>query len=480
VTTQGIQTATARRWVLVLTSVASLMVALDALVVTTALPTIRRDLGASIEQLEWTVNAYGLSFAVLLMTGAALGDRFGRRRMFTAGLALFTAASAACGLAPDVGWLIAARAVQGAGAALVMPLAMAQLSAAFPPEERGKALGIFSGVAGLAVLGGPVVGGAIADGLAWEWIFWLNIPIGLATIPLVLARMPESFGPGGALDMGGVVLVTGGAFGIVWGLVRGNEAGWGSLEVLGALVAGALLALAFVAWERRVHAPMLPLRFFRSRAFSAANAAGFLLYASLYGTVFFASQFLQAARGDSPLEAGLELLPWTAMLFFVAPLAGGLVNRIGERPLVVGGLTLQAAGMAWMALVAEPGVAYSALVAPMIVAGSGVSMAMPPAQAAVMGSVAPQEIGKASGAFNTLRFLGGSFGVAILVAVFSGAGGYASAQEFADGFVPALGVAAGLSLAGAIAGTALTAGKLVQSADGSSLRDDRRLDGQPG
>jgi EmrB/QacA subfamily drug resistance transporter len=446
---------TTQRWVLALTSAASLMIALDSLVVTTALPTIRHDLGASVEQLEWTVNAYILSFAVLLMTGAALGDRFGRRRMLAAGLALFVAASVACALAPAVGWLIAARAVQGAGGALAMPLAMAMLSAAFPPDQRARALGTFSGVTGLAVLGGPVVGGAIAEGLAWEWIFWLNVPIGMLVIPLALGRLSESFGPGGRIDVPGVVLVTGAAFGLVWGLVRGNTMGWGSIEVAGALASGALLTVAFVAWERRARAPMLPLRFFRSRAFSAANSAGFLLYATLYGAVFFVTQFLQIGLGYEPLEAGLGQLPWTATLFVIAPVAGRLVNRLGERTLVVGGLVLQAAGMAWFALLAEPGVAYGQLVAPMILAGCGVSLAMPAAQAAVMGSVAPAEIGKASGAFNMLRFLGGAFGIAVVVAVFAGAGDYTSAQAFTDGFAPALGVAAGLSLAGALAGAAL-------------------------
>src|SRR5713226_3976903 len=327
---------TTKAWVLALTSAASFIVILDAMVVATALSTIRLNLGASIEALEWTVNAYNLSFAVLLLTGAALGDRFGRRRMFIAGLGLFVAASAACALAPNVGWLIAARAIQGCGAALVMPLAVTQLSAVFPPEQRGRALGAFSGVTGLAVLSGPVVGGAITQGLAWQWIFWLNVPIGLLVMPLILRRMPESFGPRTSLDMGGLLLVTGAALGVVWGLVRGNSVGWGSLEVIATLVGGSGLAVAFVAWERRARVPMLPLRFFRSRAFSAGNAAGFLFFASLYGYAFFLAQFLQTALGYGPLGAGLRLLPWTAMLFVSAPLAGVLVNRVGERTLMVG------------------------------------------------------------------------------------------------------------------------------------------------
>jgi len=437
--------------VLALTALASFMVALDALVVSTALSTIRLDLGASVEQLEWTVNSYSLSFAVLLMTGAALGDRFGRRRMFVAGLGLFVAASALCALAPSMGWLIAARAIQGCGAALVMPLAVTQLSAAFPPEQRARALGIFSGVTGLAVLGGPVVGGAIAQGLAWQWIFWLNLPIGLLVVPLVLRCIPESFGPRTALDIGGLLLVTGAALGLVWGLVRGNQAGWRSLEVVTSLTTGILLMAAFVSWERRVRAPMLPLRFFRSRAFTAGNTAGFLFFASLYGSTFFLAQFLQTVLGYGPLGAGLRLLPWTIMLFVSAPLAGALVNRLGERTLLVGGLLLQAVAMAWIGLIARPGLPYSELVAPLIIAGFGAAV-IPVGQNAVVSAVAPNEIGKASGVFNMLRQLGGTFGVAILAAVFAGVGSFSSAQAFSNGFAPAMGVAAGLSFVGALAG----------------------------
>jgi EmrB/QacA subfamily drug resistance transporter len=441
-----------KAWVLALASVASLMVALDALVVTTALGTIRLDLGASIEALQWTMNAYNLSFAVLLLTGAALGDRFGRRRIFIVGLSLFVAASAACALARDAGSLIAARTVQGVGAALVMPLAMALLSAAFPPQERGKALGIFSGLTGLALIAGPVVGGAVAEGIAWQWIFWINIPIGLIAIPLARSRIPESFGPGTAIDIPGVVLVTGAALGLVWGLMRGNNAGWMSPEVVAALAAGVLLAVAFIAWELRAEAPMLPMRLFRSRAFSSGNAASFLYSASLYAAVFLMAQFLQTALSYGPLGAGLRLLPWTATLFVFAPLAGALVNRVGERSLIVFGLVLQAIGMAWIALIAAPDLAYAALVAPLIIAGAGVSMAMPAAQNAVLSSVAQTEIGKASGTFNTLRFLGGVSGIAITVAVFARSGSFGSAQAFSAGFVSAIGVSAVLSLLGAVAG----------------------------
>jgi EmrB/QacA subfamily drug resistance transporter len=444
-----------KTWVLALASVASFMVALDALVITTALSTIRLDLGASIEALEWTVNAYNLSFAVLLLTGAALGDRFGRRRMFAAGLGLFVAASAGCAVAGSIGGLIAARAVQGAGAALVMPLAMALLSAAFPREERGKALGLFSGATGLALIAGPVVGGAIAEGLAWQWIFWINVPIGLVVVVLVRTRIRESFGPDAALDINGLVLVMGAALGIVWGLMRGNSAGWASVEVVAALMGGGLLAVGFVAWELRAREPMVPMRFFRSRAFSSGIAASFLFYASMYGVLFFMAQFLQTGQGNGPLGAGLRLLPWTATLFVMAPLAGGLINRVGERPLVVVGLLLQSVGLAWIGLIVSPDLAYVKLVAPLILAGAGVSMAMPAAQNAVLGSVAAAEIGKASGTYNMLRFLGGVFGIAILVAAFAAAGGFGSPQAFTAGFALAIRISAALSLLSAVVGLAL-------------------------
>ncbi len=329
------------------------------------------------------------------------------------------------------------------------------LSAAFPAERRARALGIFTSVAGLALLVGPVVGGAIAQGLAWQWIFWLNVPIGLIVIPLVLGRIQESFGPRTVLDIAGLVLITGAIFGLVWGLVRGNSAGWGSLEVVASLVAGVGLAVAFVVWELRARVPMVPMRFFRSRAFSAGNTANFLLFAAIFGTLFFLAQFLQTAQGYGPLTAGLHLLPWTACLFVVAPISGSLVNRVGERPLIVGGLLLQAIGLAWIGLIARPDLAYAGFVVPLIIAGIGGSLAMPAAQNAVVSAVAANEIGKASGTFSMLRQLGGAFGVAILAAVFAGLGGFRSAQAFSNGFAAALLAAAALSLIGAIAGMAL-------------------------
>jgi EmrB/QacA subfamily drug resistance transporter len=446
---------TMTKWVVVLTAIGSLMAALDTLVVSTALSRIRLDLGASVGQLEWTVNAYNLSFAVLLITGAALGDRFGRRNLYAAGLGLFALASAAGALAPNVGVLIAARAVQGVGSALIMPLGLALLSAAFPAEKRGAAIGIFSAITGIAVASGPLVGGAVVQGIDWQWIFWINVPIGLATIPLVLTKMRESYGPDTGLDLRGLALVTLGALATVWALVRGNEVGWGSAEVVGALIAGVLLTIAFVAWERRAREPMLSLELFRSRAFSAGNAAIFLTFASLFGAVFFFAQLLQTGLGEGPLETGLRLLPWTATFITVAPIAGALADKIGERPLMVAGLSLQALGMTWVALIADANMSYSQLIAPFVVGGVGVSMAIPAAQNSVVASVADNAIGKAAGANSMMRELGGVFGIAIAVAVFAAAGSYVSPSAFVEGFKPAIGVAAALALIGAVAGLAL-------------------------
>jgi EmrB/QacA subfamily drug resistance transporter len=457
VRTSGSDHSSKQHWVLALTSVAALMVGLDILVVTTALTTIRLHLGSSITELEWIVNAYTLSFAVLLMTASALGDRFGRRRLFLLGLGLFTAMSAVCALAPSIGWLIVARAVQGAGSAMIMPQAMALLSGAYPPHRRAKALGIFSGVVGLAILGGPMIGGAVVQGLAWPWIFWLNVPIGLIVIPLAARRIDESRGSQARLDYGGVVLITGAALGLVWALVRGNAAGWGSPEITGALAGGAVLLAGFLAWERRAQDPMLPLRLFRSRAFTAGNAAGFGLFASIFGTAFFLAQFLQTTWHYGPLGAGVRLIPWTVTLSLVAPVAGAWAGRIGERPLIVGGLVLQAAGFAGTALAVRAGLGYPALIGPLALAGCGASMAMPAAQSCVLGAVPPADLGKAAGTFNTLRQLGGTFGIAILAAVFTGTGNYASAQAFSRGFVATAFVAVGLSVAGALAGSAIPA-----------------------
>ena len=450
--TEGKRLTPGQGWVLALTSVASFMVSLDTQVVATALPVIRVHLHASLASLEWTVNAYTLTFAVLLLTGAALGERLGRRRVLAAGTGLFTAASAACALAPNAGALVAARAVQGAGAALVLPLALALLSAGFPPQRRAWAIGIFSAVTGLAVAAGPIVGGAVAQGIAWQWIFWLNVPIGVIMIPLILTKLAAGTRASARLDPLGLVLATGGALGLVWALIRANSLGWASPEIVGTLVAGAVLVGAFIGWELRAAHPMVPLRLFRSRAYAAGNAACLCVFAVLFGLVFFMAQFLQTGLGYGPLGAGLRLAPGWATLMVIAPFAGTLIRRFGERALIAGGLTVFAAALIWIALIARTGLPYADLVVPLILAGSGVSVAIPPTQSVVMTAVAPADIGQASGTFNMLRQLGGVFGIAICAAVFAAHGSYASAATFVSGFGPAMGACAGLALLGAVAG----------------------------
>jgi EmrB/QacA subfamily drug resistance transporter len=438
------------RWTLAVTSLAFFMVTLDALVVATALPAIHRDLHASVPTLAWTVNAYSLTFAAGIITAAALGDRLGRRHVFVAGLILFSAASAACAVAPSAGLLLAARAIQGIGAAAITPLSLTLLTAAFPAERRGAVVGIWGAIGGMAVAGGPVVGGAITQGIDWHWIFWVNVPIGLIVVALTLARIAESYGPRGRLDLAGMALVTGGSVGLVWGLVRSGTVGWSSPEVIVTLIGGGLLLVLFVLWERRAPEPMLAPRLFVSRTFAAANATAFMMTAAIMSAAFLVTQYFQLVLGHSPLDTGLRLLPWTATPMIVAPLAGALSDRIGPRPLMSTGLLLQAGGLIWFAVAASAGAGADTFTVPLIVAGVGISMVIPTAPAAALSSVAPADLGKAAGANSTLQRFGGVFGLAITTAVFSAYGHFGTAASFDAGFRPALAAAAALSLAGAI------------------------------
>ena len=448
-----------KTWTLVLAGLATFMTALDTLVVTTALPVLRTDLHASLSGLEWTVNAYNLAFACLLLTGAALGDRFGRRRMFSIGLGAFTVASAASALAPTVQALVISRALQGAGAAIVTPLTLTLISEAFPAEKRGAAIGMWGGIAGLAVAAGPVIGGAVVSGIDWHWIFWLNVPIGLALIPAARTRLTESYGPRPQLDLPGLALALTGALGLTWGLVRANTLGWTSPEVLATMIAGAILAGAFVIWERRTPNPMVPPALFKSRSFSAANGVSFFMYAGLFGALFLMSQLLQTALGNSPLQAGLRLLPWSFPPMIIAPIAGALAQRYGNRPFMVLGLAMQAIGLAWVAAIAAPGVDYLELGTAFTVAGIGTSLCFPTVAGAIMSGVPLQEAGVASGANSAIRELGGVAGVAILASVFIHNGGYAGPHAFMHGFTPAVWVAVGLSAVGIMAAT-LTGGRV--------------------
>ena len=445
-----------RGWTLALTSIAFIMVTLDALVVVTALPAIHREFGADLAQLEWTINAFTLTFAAGIITAAALGDRFGRRRIFVLGLGLFTAASAACAIAPDAAVLVAARAVQGLGAAMVMPLSLTILVAAFPPERRGAIIGIWGALGGLGVAGGPLVGGAVTQGLDWHWIFWINVPIGVVALILSRLRLAETRGPATRLDLVAAGLVAGGATGIVWGLIRAGQIGWGAVEVIAALAAGLALLAAFIVWEARATEPMLPLRLFGSRAFTASIAAGFLTSGSIFSAAFLIAQFFQIGLGYSPLEGGLRILPWTVTPFLIAPIGGALSDRVGRRPVLFVGLTLQAIGLAWLAATASIETGYGLMIPPLVLAGVGISLALPVAPAAVLGSVSPSDVGKASGVNSTMQRFGSAFAIAVASAVFAANGQLGTAAAFTAGFRPALTVVAAMSFVGALAALAIS------------------------
>jgi EmrB/QacA subfamily drug resistance transporter len=397
-----------------------------------------------------TANVRTLAFAVLLLPAAALGDRLGRKRVFAFGLSAFTLSSIAAALAPSAQALIAARGFQGASAAFVMPLSLTLLSEAFPAGKRGLALGIWSGVSGLGVALGPLAGGAVIEGISWHWIFWLNVPIGIVLVPLVITQLTESHGPGRRLDVRGLLLAAGGLFGLVFGIIKAQDLGWTSTTVVGSATAGLLLLAVFVAWELRAPEPMLPMRFFRSRGFSATSGVTVAMFFGTFGSIFLLAQFFQTVQGYSPLQAGLRTLPWTGVTILVAPIAGILSDRIGSRPLMTLGLTLQAGAMALLALVSTPDVPYAQLVGPFAMAGAGMALVFAPAANAVLSSVRPQEAGQASGATNTFREIGGALGVSVLSTVFAGAGSYTSPQAFTDGMTQAVWVGAGVLAAGAV------------------------------
>jgi len=444
---------TSATWTFAITALALFMVSLDNLVVTMALPVIRLDLGASLAELEWTVNAYTLTYAGLLLFGAALGDRFGRRRVFVIGLAIFTVGSAAAALAPGSTSLILARALQGLGGAFVTPLSLTILSEAIPPARRPLALGAWGGISGLAIAIGPVVGGAITQGVSWHWIFWINVPIGIVAIVLSTLRLRESRGPDRSLDLPGVILAAAGLVGIVWGVTHGNGRGWTDPQILAAIGAGTALIVAFIAWEARATRPMLPLGLFRQRSSVVANGISFLMSFGMFGSIFLLSQFFQVVQGLDPFEAGLRVLPWTAMPIVVAPLAGVASARVGARPILAGGLGLMAVGLGWIAAVTSTSVPYTDLVPAFVISGVGMGLFFAPIANVVLSAVPREDEGKASGVNNTLRELGGVFGVAVLAAIFSANGSYATPQLYVNGLAPA--VAAGAAVLAVAAPLAL-------------------------
>jgi len=430
------------RRTLIIVSLALFMVVLDNLVVTVALPSIRRAFGSSVQSLEWTVNAYTLAYAALLLTGAALGDRFGRRRIFVAGMTLFTAASAAAALAPNTGLLIAARAIQGAGAAIATPLTLTLLAEAFPAARRGAAIGIWSAISGVAIAAGPLVGGAVITSLDWHWIFWINVPIGTALLPFAARGLAESHGPYGTLDLPGLALGSSGLLSLVYGLIHSQSAGFGALSVVAPIAAGVALLAAFVAWELRAPEPMLPMSFFAKRSFAVTNAASLAMYFGMFGSIFFLTQDLQVVLHNSPLQAGLKLLTWTGATLVVAPIAGVLSARFGARPFLVAGLGAQALALGLLAATASTATSYSTLLVPFILAGTGMGLFFAPSANAILAAVRADQAGQASGATNTIREVGGVFGVAVLASVFTAHGGYASHAAFVAGLVPAVWVGA--------------------------------------
>lgn len=437
---------------LALTSAVEFMVALDVLVVTTALAAIRGSVHATLASLEWTVTGYTVCLAGFMMTGAALGDRFGRRRMLCIGVAVFTAGSALCALAPSVGVLIAGRVAQGVGAALLAPLSLPLISAVYPPEHRGRALGVVAGVTGLATFAGPLLGGGIAQALGWQWIFWVNVPVGLVLMLLIRARVPESHGPERGVDLPGVLLATASLLAVSWGLVRAANVGWSAPDVIGGLALGIVLAVAFLRAERGAARPMLDVALLRSRTLAAANVVAFLHSAVVLGAVFVMAQFLQAELGVGSFGAGMRLLPWTGSMMLVAPIAGLLADHLGLRTVIVGALGMSGAGCAWLAVLCVPHVGYASLVGPLVVIGVGNSGAFPALSSAVAAGVAPDDLGPASGVNNAVREIGGVLGVAAVTLVFTAAGSFADATAAAVGFRAVAVLCAGLAALGAIAG----------------------------
>jgi EmrB/QacA subfamily drug resistance transporter len=435
---------------LVIVSLGLFMVVLDNLVVNVALATIHRDFGASVQSLEWIVNAYVLAYAVLLLTGSVLGDRFGRKRMFIAGIVLFTLASAGSALAPNTGTLIASRALQGVGAAIVTPLTLTLLADAFPPERRGIALGVWSGISGTAVALGPLVGGAMIQIASWHWIFWINVPVGLVLAPVAARRLNESYGTERRLDMLGLGLSSTGLFGIIFGLIRSQTLGWGATEVVISLAAGAVLLVAFIAQELRAEDPMLPMAFFKRRSFAVTNVVSLSMYFGMFGSVFFMSQYLQDVIGNTPFQAGLKLLVWTGATMLVAPAAGYFSERFGARLFMVAGLALQGIALAWLASETAIGQTYSSMIVPFIFAGSGMALVFAPSANAVLSSVRTDQAGQASGATNAIRELGGVLGISVLSTVFTSNGSYATGIQFIHGLTPAVWVGAAVLFAGAL------------------------------
>jgi EmrB/QacA subfamily drug resistance transporter len=455
--------ARSKWWALSALSAALFMVMLDNTVVTVALPSIERDLGVGLQELEWIVNAYVLVFAALMLTSGRLADMLGRRRVFLAGLTLFTASSLACGLAIDEAMLIATRALQGVGAALMIPTTLSIVTATFDERERGLAIGIWAGVSSLALAIGPLVGGAIVQYVSWQWIFLLNLPIGIAGGLAGLAFIAESRdeSAGRSLDLPGLVVSATAVFALVLGLIEANQRGWGSPVVL-VLFAGGVVGLAlFVALERRAPRPMLDLTLFRSAAFAGANVVALIVSVAMFGVLFFVSLYVQRILGHAPLAAGAMFLPLTVMSTVASPAAGKLADRIGARAPMTGGMALTGISLAMMSRLGSDA-GFWDLAPGFVLAGLGIGLTMTPMMTAGMGAVPVAKAGVASGVLNTSRQLGGCLGIALMGAILAAhsssaaSHGASAANAFVDGLQLVLLVAAGLCFGGAaVAATAI-------------------------
>ena len=439
------------------------MSTLDNLVMTNALPTIRVDLGASVEELQWFVNAYTLSFASFILMAAALGARFGRRTVFVGGIVGFTLASVFSALSTEPWMLIVGRAVQGFGAAAIMPLSLTLLVGSVSTRMRPLAIGIWGGISGLGVALGPLIGGAVVEGISWEAIFWINVPVGIIAVPLALAALPNTFGARVRADIVGLLLVAIGVLALVFGIVRGNDAGWDSLEVMGSLGLGAVLVAAFIAWEYRSPAPLLPLRLFRDRSFSVANIVGLTFSFGIFGAIFILIQFLQVVQGYSPLAAGVATMPWTMAPMVVAPLAGLVAPRVGTRLLIVVGLAFEAVAMAWLGLTMSATTPYLEMLPAFLLAGVGMGLVFAPLSTAVLATMKQDDHAKASGTNSTLREIGVALGIAVLTAVFVGAGGSLTPTGYVDAAIPAVFVGAGALGLSALIALALPAGRALRT-----------------
>jgi EmrB/QacA subfamily drug resistance transporter len=443
-------------WTLSAVAFGLFMIMLDNTVVNVALPSIERDLHVSISSLEWVVTAYALTFAALLITGGKLGDLFGRKRIFIVGIAIFTLSSLACGLAPSSGFLIGARAVQGVGAALMNPASLSIITATFPPRERGQAIGIWAGVSAMALAIGPLVGGLIVDNINWNWIFFINVPVGVAGIVVsqLVIRESRDTSHEQSIDVPGLVLSSAGLFALSYALIEGNKHGWTSPEILGLFAAALVLLVAFVLVEHFQRLPMLDLSLFRIGSFTGANLVAMLVSLGMFGVFFFVSLYIQNILGFSPTKAGASFLPMTLLIIVVAPLAGKASDRIGSRWLMGTGMTLVGISLLLYQRVGLHSTFWTLLPA-MLLGGVGMAMTMSPMTAAAMGSVPVDKAGVGSGVLNSFRQLGGSLGIALMGAIVASyvtvsPRSPAAAQQFVDGLHAALLVSAAITFAAAL------------------------------